>query len=74
MTNFTRVTPLKIHLALFTVSLIFGISSVTSKIALMEVNPYALVVMRISSAAILLAILHRFLIKKKFKRLGIIFC
>ncbi|MBX7150199.1 DMT family transporter [bacterium] len=67
MKNSTPVAPFKIHLALFTVSLIFGINSVSSKFVLREINPHALVVIRISSAALLLAVLHRLLIKEKIQ-------
>jgi drug/metabolite transporter (DMT)-like permease len=57
-------TTVKIHLALITVSTIFGVNTVTSKIALREINPYALVFFRVSIAAVLLYIVHRFLVKE----------
>lgn len=61
---------IKIHLALISVSAIFGINTVTSKIALREINPYALVFFRISIAAILLFTVHRFLVKEKIQSMA----
>lgn len=60
----------RVHLALFTVSMIFGINSVTSKIALAEIDPMALVVIRIVTAAVLLLVLHRLLVGERIRGIG----
>ncbi len=56
-----------VHGALFVVSLIFGINSVTAKIAMKEIDPMALVFIRIVSAAIILFILQKFFIREKIQ-------
>ncbi len=61
---------LKIHLALISVSTIFGVNTVTSKIALKEIDPYALVFFRIVIASILLYIVHYFMVKEKIRSAG----
>lgn len=61
---------LKIHLALISVSTIFGVNTVTSKIALREIDPYALVFFRIVIASVLLYIVHHFVVKEKIRSAG----
>lgn len=58
---------LRIHLALLFVSAVFGINSVTSKIALKEIDPMALVCIRIFIAAVILFALHRIFIKERIQ-------
>lgn len=55
----------RVHLALISVSTIFGINAVTSKVALREIDSFALVFFRISIAAGILYLAHRWLIKEK---------
>lgn len=66
----TAFSVLRIHLALFSVSAIFGINSVTSKYALREIDPLALVFIRIITAAIILFILHRWTVGEKIQNAG----
>ena len=58
---------LRIHLALLFVSAVFGINSVTAKIALKEIDPMALVCIRIATAAVILYILQVIFIKEKIR-------
>ncbi|HMW32349.1 MAG TPA: DMT family transporter [bacterium] len=56
-----------VHLALFFVSLVFGVNAVTSKYAMREIHPMALVFIRIVSAAAILYIIQRLWIKEKIQ-------
>ncbi|KAB2880876.1 DMT family transporter [bacterium] len=64
-----KSSTLRIHLALLFVSAVFGINSVTAKIALQEIDPMALVCIRIFIAAVILYALHRVFIKEKIRSL-----
>lgn len=57
----------RIHLALLFVSAVFGVNSVTAKIALKEIDPMALVCIRISIAAIILYVLQVLFIKERIR-------
>ncbi len=58
---------LRIHLSLLFVSAVFGINSVTAKIALKEIDAMALVCLRISTAAVILYALQRIFIKERIQ-------
>ena len=58
---------LLIHGALLFVSAVFGANSVTAKIALQEITPFALVTLRVVSAAVILFVLHRLFVREKIK-------
>lgn len=62
-----KPSTLRIHLALLFVSAVFGVNSVTAKIALREMNPLALVCIRISTAAIILLVLQHIFIKERVR-------
>lgn len=58
---------LRIHLALLFVSAVFGVNSVTAKIALKEIDPMALVCIRITTAAVILYVLQTLFIKERIR-------
>jgi drug/metabolite transporter (DMT)-like permease len=71
-------SPLKVHLALFTVSLIYGATfTIAKQVMPMYVQPFAFILMRVSVAAVCIFIFHSVFVKKRitdtkdFLQLGI---
>lgn len=71
-------SPLKVHLALFTVSLIYGATFTIAKQVMPQyVQPFAFILMRVSVAAVCIFIFHSIFVKKRitdkkdFLQLGI---
>lgn len=59
-------SPLKVHLALFTVSLIYGATFSIAKIVMPHyVQPFAFILMRVSVAAVCIFIFHSLFVKKR---------
>ncbi|MFN3446963.1 MAG: EamA family transporter, partial [Bacteroidia bacterium] len=57
---------LKVHLALFTVSLIYGATfTIAKQVMPAYVQPFAFILMRVSVAAVLIFIFHSIFIKRK---------
>ncbi|MFN4972726.1 MAG: DMT family transporter [Bacteroidota bacterium] len=59
-------SPLKVHLALFTVSLIYGATFSMAKVVMPQyVQPFAFILMRVSVAAVCIFIFHSLFVKKR---------
>ncbi len=68
MSSDSKDSTLRVHLGLLFVSFIFGANSVTAKIAMREISPMALVLIRVSTSAVILFIIHRIFIKEKIQQ------